>query len=309
MKTSPMPRLVLGLVGTLLTVAVFALYGLAQLDGLRQLQKNTIDKNRADSLQLLRIQNTLNYMGATLAHTSTARHQTASWQAEFRRMRADFEAALRIENSLVVRPENGDLLAAFEAFWCAADELVRSKPFGPIGNEEYKALWKLELMHHGLIDGVSELLVRNQQAEANAVKEIAAIYDGVERNVYLFTAAMLFMLGTGGAALLLGTRNVFAELKHMSEQRSTLAKKLIGVQEEVFRSVARELHDQFGQILTALGAMLRRVERASCESKRCSVGGSARGQAGNTGRAGAGTDVFAGSPPHAARRLRTGSGD
>jgi signal transduction histidine kinase len=33
------------------------------------------------------------------------------------------------------------------------------------------------------------------------------------------------------------------------------------VQEEVLRSVSRELHDEFGQILTAVGAMLARAER------------------------------------------------
>jgi signal transduction histidine kinase len=33
------------------------------------------------------------------------------------------------------------------------------------------------------------------------------------------------------------------------------------VQEEVLRSVSRELHDEFGQILTAVGAMLTRAER------------------------------------------------
>src|SRR6185312_8575250 len=37
--------------------------------------------------------------------------------------------------------------------------------------------------------------------------------------------------------------------------------KLITVQEEVLRSVSRELHDEFGQILTAVGAMLGRAER------------------------------------------------
>jgi len=40
-----------------------------------------------------------------------------------------------------------------------------------------------------------------------------------------------------------------------------LAAKLITVQEEVLRSVSRELHDEFGQILTAIGAMLARAER------------------------------------------------
>jgi signal transduction histidine kinase len=37
--------------------------------------------------------------------------------------------------------------------------------------------------------------------------------------------------------------------------------KLIAMQEETLRSLSRELHDEFGQILTAIGAMLRRAEK------------------------------------------------
>ncbi len=50
-------------------------------------------------------------------------------------------------------------------------------------------------------------------------------------------------------------------MERPSEQRSELSRKLITVQEEVLWSISRELHDEFGQILTALGAMLRRVEK------------------------------------------------
>jgi signal transduction histidine kinase len=40
-----------------------------------------------------------------------------------------------------------------------------------------------------------------------------------------------------------------------------LAARLITIQEEVLRSVSRELHDEFGQILTAVSTMLSRAER------------------------------------------------
>ena len=47
----------------------------------------------------------------------------------------------------------------------------------------------------------------------------------------------------------------------LSEQRSELAQQLISMQENTFRSISLELHDDFGQILTAIGAMLQRAER------------------------------------------------
>src|SRR6185437_3159710 len=54
---------------------------------------------------------------------------------------------------------------------------------------------------------------------------------------------------------------MFREVAAISEQRSELARQLISMQETTFRSVSRELHDEFGQILTAVGSMLRRADR------------------------------------------------
>jgi len=47
----------------------------------------------------------------------------------------------------------------------------------------------------------------------------------------------------------------------LSERRSELAQQLISMQESTFRSISLELHDDFGQILTAIGAMLQRADR------------------------------------------------
>jgi signal transduction histidine kinase len=52
---------------------------------------------------------------------------------------------------------------------------------------------------------------------------------------------------------------LLAQLKIQSEQLRKLSWKLIEVQEETLRHVARDLHDEFGQILTAIGVMLGRA--------------------------------------------------
>jgi signal transduction histidine kinase len=52
---------------------------------------------------------------------------------------------------------------------------------------------------------------------------------------------------------------LLGQLKTQSEQLRKLSWKLIEVQEETLRQVARDLHDEFGQILTAIGAMLGRA--------------------------------------------------
>jgi len=48
-------------------------------------------------------------------------------------------------------------------------------------------------------------------------------------------------------------------------QRSELAQKLISTQESTLRHISRELHDEFGQILTAVGAMLTRAGKQAPE--------------------------------------------
>src|SRR4029079_9073273 len=55
------------------------------------------------------------------------------------------------------------------------------------------------------------------------------------------------------------TSLLFARLGALPDQRSELAQKLISTQESTLRYISRELHDEFGQILTAIGSMLRRA--------------------------------------------------
>ena len=56
-------------------------------------------------------------------------------------------------------------------------------------------------------------------------------------------------------------RRMFEQVAALSERRSELAQQLISIQENTFRYISRELHDEFGQILTAIGAMLQRAGR------------------------------------------------
>ena len=79
--------------------------------------------------------------------------------------------------------------------------------------------------------------------------------------------AVLFLLALGtGLYTLEANRKTFARLQHLTEQLQSqsealqkLSWKLIDVQEDTLRRVARDLHDEFGQILTAIGAMLSRT--------------------------------------------------
>ena len=63
---SPTLGLILGLAITVAAVVAYAWYTTAQISGLRKLQNEFADRNRKDSLQLLRIQNDLNSPGLAM---------------------------------------------------------------------------------------------------------------------------------------------------------------------------------------------------------------------------------------------------
>ena len=96
----------------------------------------------------------------------------------------------------------------------------------------------------------------------------------MERNVYLFLAAMLVLILLTSLYLVQYNRRMFDQVAALSARRSELAQQLISMQENTFRSISRELHDDFGQILTAIGAMLQRagkrreIRRAPCRTAR-----------------------------------------
>src|SRR5207248_6027647 len=61
-------------------------------------------------------------------------------------------------------------------------------------------------------------------------------------------------------------KRVAGELERKREQLQALSRKLIEAQEAERRSVARELHDDLGQVLTAIKLNLERRERDQAES-------------------------------------------
>jgi signal transduction histidine kinase len=262
---SPTPRLLVALAITLAAVAVFSWFSLRQIERLRTLQTNTIDRHRRDSLQLLRIQNALNSVGLAIRDMveSDSRYPLTAWRGELQRTRGDLEDALRIESRLATRPpEQQQYLAnAMAQFWRSVDEVLAIAASGDeerarriIGNS-------LHAQQAALSVTVARLLVQNIENEEAAASAVQAIYGDVERNIYFLHAAVLAGIVTSSLAVILTNRRLFNRVAELSEQRSTLARQLIEVQEGVLRSVSRELHDDFGQILTAVCTMLNRAEK------------------------------------------------
>jgi signal transduction histidine kinase len=83
--------------------------------------------------------------------------------------------------------------------------------------------------------------------------------------VYRFLTATLIAILLTSLYLIRSNRQLFARLAALSEQRSELAQTLISTQESTLRYISRELHDEFGQILTAMGSMLGRAGKHAPE--------------------------------------------
>ena len=256
-----------GLGITLLAVGIYSGYTIAQLRSLRELETRTIDRSRRDSLLLLRVQNALNSLALTMRDMvdSDEPYPLTAWQPQFLRIRGDLEDALSREEkfSLADRsPGQRRYLAdSFRQFWDALDrifDLVRNGQ-----NEEARTRIRMSLQARqaGLSTAVSRLLIANNESEQTAAARTQELYAGVERNVYIFLAAMLVVIVLTSLYLVQYNRGLFKQVAALSEKRSELAQQLISMQESTFRSISLELHDDFGQILTAIGVMLQRADR------------------------------------------------
>jgi signal transduction histidine kinase len=264
---SPTLGLILGLVITLAAVVAYSWYINRQIAGLRALQNNLLDRDRRDSLQLLRIQNDLNSLALAMRDMldNDEPYPLAAWSSQFQRIRADLEDALRKEEQVAVvdrTPDQNEYLSSSVAqFWAASERIFALANSGREQEARAQIRLSLEARQAALSTAVARLLVQNNESEQQATAHIAAIYNRVERQVYLFLAATLVAILVAGLSLIRSNRKLFVQLAALSDQRSELAQKLISTQESTLRYISRELHDEFGQVLTAIGSMLTRARK------------------------------------------------
>lgn len=266
-RRSPTIRLLVGLAVTLSAVAVYSGYTILQLRSLRELQSETIDRNRTDSLLLLRIQNSLNSLALAMRDMLDTHepYPLTAWEPQLKRIRVDLEDALAREEKSSPAERTAEqrryLSNSFNQFWNALDRVFTMARSG----EEREARTQIQLSllsrQAALSTAVARLLVQNNETEQQAASRTSQIHGGVERNVYVFMAAMLVLIALTSVYMVQSNRRLFDQVADLSERRSELAQQLISTQENAFQSISRELHDEFGQVLTAIGAMLQRAHR------------------------------------------------
>lgn len=264
-ERSPTLGLLLGLIVTLAAVVAYSAYITWQVAGLRQVQSELIDRNRKDSLQLLRIQNDLNLLAVAMRDMidNDEPYPLTAWSAQFQRIRSDLDDAMRLEAALAPAgrslEQSASLSSSLTQFWDAVDRVFALAGEGKEKDARGQIQLSLQARQAALTTTVARLLVQNSENEEQAAQRIVEIYDRVQREVYVFLAATLAAILLTGFSMIRWNRRLFARMAELSERRSELAQKLIATQESTLRYISRELHDEFGQILTAMGSMLGRA--------------------------------------------------
>lgn len=276
---SPTIPLYIGLVITLLAVVGYSLYVTRRMSILRELQNNLIDRNRRDSLQLLRIQNELDSLGMSMRDMlddqsgSLRPHAFSAWEPQFARMKGDLADAFAREQQVapIARtPEQEQyLLNSLAQFWEALEQAFASAANGGnrAANEAAREQIRgpLQSQLAALTNAVARLLVQNNESEERAAAQVSEIYDHVQRQAYFFVIGTLIVIVITSLYLIRSNRLLFNQLAGLSARRSELAQTLISTQESTLRYISRELHDEFGQILTAMGTMLGRARNLAPE--------------------------------------------
>jgi signal transduction histidine kinase len=250
---------------TLGVVLAYSWYITEQIGRLRALQTDLAERSRKDSLQLLRIQNNLNLVALAMRDMIDAdqRYPLTAWSAQLDRVRLDLADALKREEALAVHrrsPEQRQFLGdSVTQFWDAVDRMLAMAREGREAEAREQIRLSLVARQQALATTVARLLVENNESEEQMALQVQGIYTNVQRQVYIFLGATLAAIILASASAIRANRRLFAEIAALSERRHELAQQLIATREATLRAIARELHDEFGQVLTAMGSMLRRA--------------------------------------------------
>jgi signal transduction histidine kinase len=182
-----------------------------------------------------------------------------------RRLALEAQYAVNTPAGDELRRQLRDLL---DNFWLLSDEAFNLANQGHEDSARYLIRSQLEEQRETLSGVVSRLLDLNDKAQQEAGQRVSLVYGQVTKDILLLIGVLfLVALGTG-LYTLQANRKTFERLHDLAEKLQSqsehlrmLSWKLIEVQEQTLRHVARDLHDHFGQILTAIGVMLGRARR------------------------------------------------
>jgi len=166
---------------TLATVVTYSWYISGQISGLRRLQTDLTDRNRRDSLQLLRIQNDLNQLALAMRDMLDASepYPLTAWSAQFDRIRLDLDDALKQQGEVALArqtPEQREYLAtSLSQFWNAVERIFELARSGNEAEARTQIQLSLQARQAALSTAVARLLVQNNEAEEQTAHVVATL--------------------------------------------------------------------------------------------------------------------------------------
>ena len=265
--TSPVRWLVLGVLMAALIVVAASIYARVEVHRLRDEQVALTERHRLDTLQLIRIDNNVSTIEDTLRDMAdrSEPYPLSAWQQAFERLRVDLDQALTRERALapVARPapQARQLDEAARRLWEAVDRGFAAARAGR--DDQARTIFTTEATSRQaeLTHQVSQLLIANTRADDEGTARARAVYDAVDRQILWLNVGLVTALLVAGATVVLAVRRNIIALQQVSAERRALSWRMIRLQEDVQAGLARELHDEFGQVLTALGFGLSRTRK------------------------------------------------
>lgn len=259
--------LVVGLIVALAILLGVGAYMAAEIMRLRDEQTAVSDRNRKDALQLLRINNDLASLASLMRDMvdESQPYPMVGWEAAFGRIRRDLAEAVEAERALSpaarAAAQQARLESAIEAYWAGVDRVFALARAGSEAQAAEIVRGTLTQHHRELSGLVSQFLVANNRLQEEVTQANRSIFDRVRREILVLVAALFVMMAATGAWVIAVNRRAFEEVRQIGEQLRALSWRALDVQENIQRSISRELHDDFGQILTAVGTLLGRARR------------------------------------------------
>ncbi|HXE79432.1 MAG TPA: sensor histidine kinase [Vicinamibacterales bacterium] len=264
---SPSPRLVAGLVVTLAMILAFCLYTIGEIRHLRDEQTRIAERNRLGSLQLLRIQNSLSNLAAQMRDMAdrTEPYPMVAWRQTFDRIRTDLAQAIAAERELApaerAPEQQRHLEETLQRFWSTIDRAFAEAARGDEDQAAATLRNEATIQHQELASLISRFLVLNNTVEDEAARLNRAIYGRVIREILILMVGLLLLVGVTGIYGIIANRRAFDDVQRLTKQLRGLSWRMMRMQEDLQESFSRELHDEFGQLLTAIGMLLARVKR------------------------------------------------
>src|SRR5262249_24727783 len=196
-------------------------------------------RTRQDSLQLLRIQNNFHSLALAMRDMveGSEPYPLDSWKIQFDRIRFDLEDALNIEARITPISRRPDQQKQFAVsllqFWNSADQMFALARAGKQDQARDLIRNSLESQQASLTSTVARLLVLNNETEQQAAQAVQQIYSSITRRIYWFVIAVLIIILVTSLYVIRANRAIFDSMAALSDQRRVLARKLIGVQEEI----------------------------------------------------------------------------